>query len=57
MARYKFMTIDLAQAANRIENMDPLTDRNDVAEIVVLATSKRVGIYGTSGTVSASTSP
>ena len=55
MARYKFMTIDLTQPANRIEEMYPLTERSEFAEIAVLGTCKRIGIRGTSSSVSAPT--
>jgi hypothetical protein len=57
MACYKFMAVDLTQAVNRIEKdyKYPLTERRDFAEIVVLATSNRIGIDGTSSTVNAST--
>ena len=51
------MAFDLTQAANGIEKHYnyPLTERRDFAEIVVLATSNRIGIYGTSSSVNAST--
>jgi hypothetical protein len=58
MARYKFMTLSSPQAANQIERdyKNPLT----IAATWIksrAAISKRIGIYGTSGSVSASTLP
>jgi hypothetical protein len=55
MARYKFMTLTSPQAANQIEKEESAHDRSDFGKIVVLATGKRIGICGTSGSVNAAT--
>jgi hypothetical protein len=57
MARYKFMTLTSPQAANQMEKEESAHDRSDFAKIVVLATGKRIGIYGTSTSVNTSTLP
>jgi hypothetical protein len=57
MARYKFMTLTSPQAAKQIEKKESGRDRSDFAKIVVLATGKRIGIYGTSSSVNVSTLP
>jgi hypothetical protein len=49
--------IDFTQAANQIEKEESVHDRSDSPKIVVVATGKRIGIYGTSSSVNASTLP
>jgi len=50
------MTFDFTRAPNPIkeDHKYPLAERSAFAEIVVLATSKTIGIYGTSSSVNAS---
>jgi hypothetical protein len=57
MARYKFMTLTSPQAANQIEKKESGHDRSDFVKIVVLATGKRIGIYGTRSSVNVPTLP
>jgi hypothetical protein len=51
------MAVRLGKPAQRMEKdyKCPLTERHDLGEIVVLATSNRIGIYGTRSSVNVST--